>query len=323
MNKQWTVDLGALLEAIIRAFVGRSPNPRALKNRVTRIVRGKQSISEVIEEIARADPARKAAFQRVWSQRNTIWKLNTSADQETLDELFEKTAIYWRSAGQDPSEVFFSVLTSPEFRTTLSKSETSRFYASGIELFSQYATLIANHSDRPLSELKAMDFGCGVGRLTFPAGHRFGEVLALDFSEGHLQVLRDHVPQAIAHKLRCSLVSSLDDFDCLESVDVVFSHITLQHNTPPVMAYIIRRLLRALNPGGVALLHIPIHHPFYEFDIQDYLESETTGDRMEMHMLPRENLRDIAEESGSKIADSYGLGGTKGIYSEVFAFVKI
>ena len=108
----------------------------------------------------------------------------------------------------------------------------------------------------------------------------------------------------------------------LPKVDYCFSLLTLQHNPPPVIAYLVKALLNRLNEGGAAALHVPIHHPFYRFDLAEYLASETAGAGMEMHILPRDDLRECVQASGCAIRDSVNLGYTKGIYSEVFVITK-
>ena len=130
-------------------------------------------------------------------------------------------------------------------------------------------------------------------------------------------------PSLLGDRLETIEIKEIYDFSNLPKVDVIVSYIVLQHNTPPVQAYIIGCLLDSLTIDGVALLHIPIHHPFYQFSTIEYLNNENSGRNMEMHIVPKENLRDIAEAHNCKIVDSYGYGGTKGVYSEIFEFVKL
>jgi hypothetical protein len=53
----------------------------------------------------------------------------------------------------------------------------------------------------------------------------------------------------------------------------VFSVITLQHNPPPIMAWLLSQLLGCLNPGGVAYLQIPSYR-------SGYLEEDPTPSRI-------------------------------------------
>ncbi len=104
--------------------------------------------------------------------------------------------------------------------------------------------------------------------------------------------------------------------------DYCYSLLTLQHNPPPVIAYLVKALLKRLKKGGVAALHVPIRHPFYRFDLTQYLVPEPAGSTIEMHILPREALRRCVRASGSEIPDSVNWGYTKGVYSEVFVITK-
>jgi hypothetical protein len=84
----------------------------------------------------------------------------------------------------------------------------------------------------------------------------------------------------------------------------------------------VKALLKRLKKGGVAALHVPIRHPFYRFDLTQYLVPEPAGSTIEMHILPREALRRCVRASGSEIPDSVNWGYTKGVYSEVFVITK-
>jgi hypothetical protein len=73
--------------------------------------------------------------------------------------------------------------------------------------------------------------------------------------------------------------------------------IVLQHNPPPVIALILRRLLRSLNPGGIAFFQVPTYGAEYRFHIQEYL-ARPLAPEMEMHLIPQSAVFRIAEEAG-------------------------
>ncbi|MEM1344840.1 MAG: class I SAM-dependent methyltransferase [Pseudomonadota bacterium] len=208
----------------------------------------------------------------------------------------------------------------------LTEERRRQFVRSSKRTIDRFADTYERYSGRPAAEATALDFGCGVGRLAIPATDRFARVVGVDLSAGHLAETKRNLalvdPDGTA-QLDTFLMSGLDDAANLPEADCCYSEIVLQHNTPPVMAYFLKALLKALRPGGIAILHIPIHHPFYAFDTEEYLKDANAGRFMEVHVLPRETLRRLAEQVGYEIVDSQCTGGTRGVYSETFTFRAI
>jgi len=256
------------------------------------------------------------------------WARSTAAlpgvgdvDLATLQRLFDITARFWRQAGADPSQVFHSVLTSDAYRRALDSTAIGKFLGTGLKAYEPVHELIAAIGRRPPAESEAMDFGCGVGRLTVHAAKRFARVYGVDVSRGHLDVLADNIgttAPALAGRITGVHLPDLAALQALPQVDYIFSLITLQHSTPPVMAHTVTALLNRLAPGGAAALHVPIHHPFYSFDVECYLADPASGTAMEMHVLPREDLRAAVLRSGCRLHDSVGTGMGKGVYTEIF-----
>jgi hypothetical protein len=89
----------------------------------------------------------------------------------------------------------------------------------------------------------------------------------------------------------------IDQIRRLPKVDAVFSVITLQHNPPPIMAWLLSQLLGCLNPGGVAYLQIPSYRSGYLFEVERYMNSTATP-TMEMHFLPQQDVFKVIQTAG-------------------------
>jgi SAM-dependent methyltransferase len=104
----------------------------------------------------------------------------------------------------------------------------------------------------------ALDFGCGVGRLTQALATHFDSVVGVDISPTMVAEARE----LNQHGERCTyLVNARPDLALIESasVDLVYSHIVLQH-VPTVMARsYVREFARVLRPGGAAMFTMPSH----------------------------------------------------------------
>jgi 2-polyprenyl-3-methyl-5-hydroxy-6-metoxy-1,4-benzoquinol methylase len=167
-----------------------------------------------------------------------------------------------------------------------------------------------------------LEFGCGVGRVTrWLAGDRV-TVFAYDISEPHLQIAEKYAqaPRSITWRL----LRSIRDLDSLPKVDLAYSLIVLQHNPPPLMALIIRSMLKALKPNGVAVFQIPTYKFGYRFAISEYLNAENIGG-MEMHVLPQRSIFEIVRGEGCnllEILEDGWTGNRDGEVSNTFVILK-
>jgi SAM-dependent methyltransferase len=105
---------------------------------------------------------------------------------------------------------------------------------------------------------QALDFGCGVGRVTQALCTDFDQVYGVDIAPSMLELAASYN----RYGDRCHYV--LNDVDDLRrfadgSMDFVYSVIVLQHIRPAHSRKYIREFLRVLAPGGVTLFQVPSH----------------------------------------------------------------
>jgi SAM-dependent methyltransferase len=116
---------------------------------------------------------------------------------------------------------------------------------------------------------RALDFGCGVGRLTQALGDHFEEVTGVDIAESMVARARE----LDRHGGRCRYVVNTDpDLRSIAtaSMDFVHSSITLQHIPPPFGARYVGELVRVLRPGGTGVLQVPAAPiPRERYDLPD------------------------------------------------------
>lgn len=101
----------------------------------------------------------------------------------------------------------------------------------------------------------ALDFGCGVGRLTRALAGRFETVLGVDVSRRMVRYARRHTPEPNVRYL----VNSAPDLQSLEGpFDFVLTLNTLQHMPPLLATHYVRELVRLLAvPDGLAIFGLP------------------------------------------------------------------
>jgi SAM-dependent methyltransferase len=108
----------------------------------------------------------------------------------------------------------------------------------------------------PRRRAAALDFGCGVGRLTQAIARRFERAVGVDVSP----TMIDWANRLNRHGDRCSYVlnedASLARFDD-ESFDFVYSNLVLQHMPPELGRAYVGELARVLRPGGLLVFQVP------------------------------------------------------------------
>lgn len=103
---------------------------------------------------------------------------------------------------------------------------------------------------------QALDFGCGVGRLTRSLASRFSHCVGIDVSDEMVSRARE----LNKHLSNCEFLVNLSDkipFPS-QSFDFVCSIIVLQHmQTKQQIECWIREFIRVLRPGGVVVFQLP------------------------------------------------------------------
>jgi SAM-dependent methyltransferase len=246
-----------------------------------------------------------------------------SIQDETISRLFQITSHYWRTNASDPKEIYWSVLTNPKFKGTLSAKTKSEFLSTGMRDVNRILA-ICERVDYDLENCRSfLDYGCGVGRLVVNLPDSIQRINCVDFSDNHLNEAKSNISLLEnKNKYFYHSINSIFDISSLPpNQDIIHSCIVLQHNTPPVIERTARDLLNLLSPGGLAILHIPIAKASYRFDVDNYINDKNSGRAMEMHILPKANIFKLAESSCCEIAFSCCVAECGGdIYSEFIVF---
>lgn len=152
----------------------------------------------------------------------------------------------WKRWGQlDP---YFGVLADERFARRNIDRHRDEFFASGKEYIWHLLKRFEDHFGE-LRRERALDHGCGVGRLTLPLAGKFSNVVGLDVSPNMLA-------EAEANARRADLANAhfaLADDDLSTATgefDFVNSHMVLQHVPVRRGLPILFRLIDKVRPGG-------------------------------------------------------------------------
>ncbi len=109
----------------------------------------------------------------------------------------------------------------------------------------------------PRERRTALDFGCGVGRLTRPLASHFERAIGVDISEPMITQARQWHSSCQACSFQLTTTGDLRTFED-DSVDLVYSRYVLQHlpSSDSVKRYL-REFLRILRPGGLLVFQLP------------------------------------------------------------------
>jgi ubiquinone/menaquinone biosynthesis C-methylase UbiE len=154
-------------------------------------------------------------------------------------------------------EPYFAVLTDDRFRRqNLSAEVLDYFYDLGKADVERLLAVVKRQLDPSFSPEKALDFGCGVGRLTLALAKRVPYVVGVDVAESMLQIARERAKAEglsnISFLYDAGTASSLPALD----FDFVCSLLVLQHVPPRQGTQILKGLLGLTAPGGVCVFQV-------------------------------------------------------------------
>ena len=162
----------------------------------------------------------------------------------------------WNELAQlDP---YWAILTAPDKR--FGGWDSDEFLAIGtVEV-----TAMMDRFERighPQGRGRALDFGCGVGRITRALAAHFDEAVGVDISEDMVRRAQDLNADVPGASFVVNLATDLARFDDA-AFDLVFSSIVLQHvpDRSTIEGYI-AEFCRVVRPGGLVMFQLPSHIP--------------------------------------------------------------
>lgn len=220
---------------------------------------------------------------------------------------------YEKLGRDDP---FYAVLTVPQFRHN--KWDPKEFFANG----EQEIAGVMKYLDGlklDIARNDALDFGCGVGRLTQALGDHFKHVVGVDIAESMVEKARELNRHGDRVEYRANWVDNLSIFPD-KSFDFIYSSITLQHVPPPANHKYVAEFMRLLRPNGVALFQTPngnAYAPgsFAEFMyavrrryIRRFWKRLRGKPEYEMHYIPRVEIEKTVAAAGATMVDITHFG---------------
>jgi SAM-dependent methyltransferase len=152
----------------------------------------------------------------------------------------------------------WAVVSAPDRR--FGRWDTDEFFATGER---EVAALLARGRELgvPAQERDALEFGCGLGRVTRALAKRYVRAVGIDISTQML----DQARRLNAEVAGIDFVhNDAEDLSVLgdQRFDLIYSRHVLQHlPTPHLVGQYLQEMVRRVRPGGLVLVHLPLRIP--------------------------------------------------------------
>jgi SAM-dependent methyltransferase len=215
------------------------------------------------------------------------------------------------------TDPFWAVLPADDKRGN--RWSVEEFFATGEREIEDVTTYVESLGVK-LDHGRALDFGCGPGRLTQALADRFEAVWGVDIAPSMIEQAKRHD----RHPGKCHYcVNERPDLKMFdgESFGFIYSMIVLQHIEPRYQRAYISEFVRVLAPGGVLVFQLPSEpiprRSAFWGRLKPVIKSITPGPLLsayrrvrwgrgtntEMWGTPKEDVIALLEEEGATILD--------------------
>lgn len=209
---------------------------------------------------------------------------------------FKEQKNYWEQLGAE--QPYWSILTREDYKKeNLTKESESKFFMES-KLALKRLHNVCEKAGVDYQKNLCLDYGCGLGRVTFHLAKEFDHVVGVDISKNHI---------ALANNKKAEFQVNNIDFVALEKgvedipkrpYDLIFSIIVLQHIRKKEVFRIFSRFIELVKEGGAIIFQIPTFHPNYDFN-EGRLNKKLGI--MEMHAIRQKDIINYYVEGGCRL----------------------
>lgn len=159
----------------------------------------------------------------------------------------------WEKFGKN--DPYYGVVTHEAYRKeNLTRNNLECFFKSGQEHIERVIDVLRPCIEPDQRIERAMDFGCGVGRMLIPLSKIADHVTGADVSES---MLKEAEKNCLKHSIKnVELIRSDDNLSALKGqFDLIHSFIVFQHIPVKRGLTIFENLIDHLKPGGLMAVH--------------------------------------------------------------------
>ncbi|WP_421988544.1 class I SAM-dependent methyltransferase [Roseococcus sp.] len=258
-----------------------------------------------------------ASIGHMFFYGNLSSRIDVDICPEQHQQLLSRIRASWSALGT--ATPHWSVMANPRYLPKeLTAELEEEFYSTGRLDVDAVKARLGRLGVALSSGCRVLDFGCGLGRLGQHLSADFQSYCGVDVSSPHLDYARGRLTGLGRGNFR---LVPIEDFlawpPSHERFDLVISLLTLQHNPPPLISTLFRRLIASIAPGGAAYVQLPTFLHDYTFDAANYIAHPRPVGEMEMHAFPMHLALATIREEGCEILEvvTDGRVGSMGISS--------
>lgn len=239
--------------------------------------------------------------------------------------------------GHSKTDPLWAIITDPRYQG--GKWKPSAFFKTGDREIAIVFGRLKKLKIKLQLNGRALDFGCGVGRLTQALAKRFSSALGLDISTTMIEQARkfNRMGERLQFGVNASWnLASFSD----ASFNFIYASIVLQHIPPPATEGYLREFLRVLKPGGILVFNLPSETRVGWFKLFRYrLRLRTRIKQLmqslglahfpgfdphpiDMFSVPEGQVRQILNEAHGKILDCVTTNTTDDSFYKGIQFLK-
>jgi methylase of polypeptide subunit release factors len=249
-----------------------------------------------------------------------VWpklSVEVQVNEAQLEQMISRVAESFSHLGR--TDPHWSIVRSEKFRVASIGANEAEFFDSGAGYVDDLRVTASRYDIDLARFADCFELGSGLGRNTIWLAQKFSQVIGSDVSAIHLDLARETLVKRGINNVQLLHVADLRSLHDVPDFDVFFAIIVLQHNPPPLVAYMLRIILSKIRAGGIGYFQVPTYALNYSFDATTYLDSPPKLGLPEQHMIPQDALFDLIDRAGCRIVEvrEDGGGGPNTISSRV------
>jgi len=209
------------------------------------------------------------------------------------------------------TDPLWSILTDPNKKD--GKWDVDEFFKTGKDEIDIVFNYLEKNNVSPTNKQRAIDFGCGVGRLTRAIHTRFDDTLGIDASSQMVFLANKYHEDITELNFKQNTTDHLHFIED-KSISFIYTAIVLQHIPPKVSYNFIAEFCRILESGGTLVFQLPTADLRKLTGIQKFRTWLKLRERlsnvgvwkkyhMDMNIYQDDRIRTIVENQGCEVAD--------------------
>ncbi|MBS0238074.1 MAG: class I SAM-dependent methyltransferase [Proteobacteria bacterium] len=288
-----------------RHFLGREPESDEVVERHLKTVTDLHSVRARFlsaPEFYQTNARELLRYFSTWEARRNDGSIDYDCSTAELDRLFAHIKDVWSRLGK--VEPHFSVLSTQNFKPENLGSNIEVFLKSGKGEVDLLQAELMGHGLKTTGYSHCVELGCGVGRVTRFLAEMSDRITGFDISAPHLKLASEYLTAEGVQNASLELIKDPASAE-FPPCDLFYSRLVLQHNPPPVMFFLLRKFLRALVSGGIAVFQLPTFIDGYTFKVDTYLDGMDKLDNQELHALPQKAVFAAIADAGCDVVSTY------------------